>query len=86
MNPTDFNKPDKHPFTMMQGYRNAAEKESVLSWILIQHIEAGDWSPVKTEYEYDALVADGFLEWHGYHLYTLTTKAKGFLYAFFGKD
>jgi hypothetical protein len=81
---TDFNKPDRHPFGMMQGYKQAAEKEQILTWLLNQCVDAGEWVTIGGEC--DALVADGFLTDHGDNIYCLTNKAKGYLYAYFGKD
>jgi len=84
LNITQFNKPTKHPFEMLDGYKNAYEKELTLTHILAKCIEAGDFIPIKTKGRHSDLVYDGLLSEHKTK-YELTEKAKTLLYGFYGK-
>lgn len=80
-----LNRPEKHPFDMLRGYTNASEKEQVLTWILQQCIDAGEWIAVKTTHSHFTMVDDGLLTLVGERMYALTEKAKGLLYVHFHK-
>jgi len=86
MNVTDFKTPDSHPWGMLEAFKNASQKESVLSFILTKCIEAGEWIPVPTKYEHPTMVSDGLLEQVEEKTYSLTVKSKGLLYSFYGCD
>ena len=84
MTVNDFNKPDAHPWGMLEAFTNASQKERMLVFILTKCIEAGDWIPVASKFEHDSMVSDGLLEQVEEKTYSLTVKAKGLLYAFYG--
>ncbi len=82
-----FNTPDRHPYGMLEGYKNAAEKESVLALILKKCIEVSSLTnPVITVHLHPAMVEDGLLEEAGDRQYKLTKKAIGLLWAYYGKE
>ena len=83
----DFNAPETHPFGMLDGLINAAEKESVLFVILLKSIkDHGEFVPIKLNYGHPSMVSDGLLNEVGERTYELTRKAKGLLYAYYGKE
>lgn len=82
----DFVSPSVHPYSMMAAFKNAAEKENFLAWMLFQNISAGDWGPIPCESDWDVLVKEGFLAKHGDRSYSLNRKAKGYLYAYYGNE
>jgi hypothetical protein len=86
MNISDFNMPTTHPFGMCTGYDNANEKEHMLSVILSRCVQAGAFIPVETKYSHPTMVTDGLLKEVGERTYELTRKAKGMLYAYYGKE
>lgn len=69
-----------------EGLQHTAECESVLAWMLKQAIEKGSWEPIQTVHTHPSLVSAGLLKEEGDRLYSLTTKAKGLLYAHYGKE
>jgi hypothetical protein len=86
MNITLFNKPERHPYGMLDVYNHAHEKESKLAWHLVRCVEAGEWLPIESqEWIYDAMAEDGLLIDHG-EWYSLTAKAKGLLYGYYAKE
>lgn len=82
---SDFQMPNGHPFGMLDGLTNACEKEAVLTMILSRCIDAGGFIPIKTKFSHPAMVSDGLLS-ETPEGYLLTKKAKGLLYAHFGKE
>lgn len=82
-----FERPENHPFGMLEGFRfsHTSELESTLAWMLIQCIEAGEWIAIPTKYEYFDLVDAGLLEGDRAG-YRSTKRAKGLLYAHYGKE
>jgi hypothetical protein len=82
----DFVRPDKHPFDMLDGYRNAYEKESVLLLIFRNAWKSDNISqPCETQHEHPSMVEDGLLEEVEPHFYRLTTKSIGLLYSVYGR-
>lgn len=84
----DFKKPSRHPFGMCRGMNQASEKESFMCWFLRQCIKAGNINAeVKTRNDEDYMSGEhlGMLEKVSTKTYKLTIKAKGLLYAHFGK-
>ncbi|BAS55309.1 hypothetical protein NIES2135_54120 [Leptolyngbya boryana NIES-2135] len=87
LHPQDFEKPTKHPFDMLRGYRNACQKESLLAWMLSQCVEAGEWIAIPCQYQHDDLVKDEILiPTEQECCYRLSKKAKGLLYSVYGKE
>lgn len=72
------------------------QAEFLLIYMLTQSIEAGQWIAAKagnffTDNEYETLINRGLLKGmdikDGYYKkYELTTRAKGFLYAYYGVE
>jgi hypothetical protein len=81
-----FDTPSKHPYGMLEGYKNASEKESVLAVILTKCIEAGVFVAVETVHSHPSMVEDGLLKEVGECKYTLTTKAMGLLFSVYGRE
>lgn len=78
--------PKTHPFSMLDGYDHAFEKEQMLAWILQECINAEKWTVVTTSKSHPTMVDDGLLKKHRIgNRYSLTEKAKGLLYAYFHK-
>ena len=87
MDINSFNEPIEHPWQMLEGYKHATEKETLMSLILSECIEAGDLDKViMTEYSHPTMVDDGLLERVGEKRYKLTRKGKGLLYTVYGKE
>jgi predicted transcriptional regulator len=87
MDINSFNEPTKHPFEMLDGYKHACEKESIMRIILTKCIEAGNLDEtVTTKYSHPTMVDDGLLERVGKRRYRLTRKGKGLLYTVYGKE
>jgi hypothetical protein len=72
---------------MMQGYKNSTEKESQLAWALCECIRKGEWAeiPIEDFGWVESLAKDGFTSIED-GTFTLTKKAKGYLYAYYGKE
>ncbi len=83
---TDFEKPTKHPYSMLEKYQNAHEKEEILAYMLNRSIEQGSFEPIKLKYEHPTMVSDGLLEEKGEKVYKLTKKSIGLLYSIYGKE
>lgn len=81
---SEFKEPTVHPFGMLDGYKNAFEKESVLFFIFNQNFRGGVFEPVKTKHDHPAMVEDGLLKKTG-DQYELTQKAIGLLYSVYHK-
>ena len=81
MDISDFKMPEAHPFNMLEGYKRAYEKESVLALILIRCIKAGGIIPVQMAHNHPTMVKDGLLEKVANREYELTEKALGLLYS-----
>lgn len=83
-----FEKPTKHPYSMLAGQvrSHTNEKESMLAYILGECIEQESWDAVETTHEHPGMVREDLLYRVGDHLYTLTKKAKGLLYGYYRKD
>jgi len=86
MKTTDFEKPTKHPYSMLRGYENAHEKESILAYMLNKSIEQGSFKPLNFKYKHPTMVSDGLLKEQGEKMYQLTKKSLGLLYSIYGKD
>ncbi len=88
MKPSDFHKPEKHPWGMLDSFdiRNKYETEFFLCWMLIQSQEQESWEPIKTQQLHCRLVNIGLLKEVQPFLYQLTPKALGLLYTKFGKE
>lgn len=83
----DYKKPDSHPFGMMKGERHASEKESFMAYCLSQCLEAGNIdAEFKTVANEDGMAKIGMLKKVGDKTYRLTRKAKGLLFAHYGKN
>lgn len=83
----DYEKPKSHPFSMLEGEENASEKESFMAWCLSQCIKAGNLdAEFKTVANEDGMVGIDMLEKLGDKTYRLTRKAKGLLFAHYGKQ
>ena len=83
--------PVEHPWQMLDGLglEHTMESEQVLTWMLIQCIEAGEFRPVETKYRYPQLVKANLLVQVDTEIpikYILTKKAIGLLYGYFGKE
>jgi hypothetical protein len=85
MKPSDFNKPTKHPYGLLDGCKNACEKESWLCWALDQCINAGKWLKFDSNVVNYSLIEDGLLEHTGELQWSLSKKAIGLLYSVYGK-
>lgn len=81
-----FRDPEGHPAGMLDGCSRAFEKESLLTILLSECIKAGDWLPVKVDRRHSSMEEDGLLYYAGHGEYVLSRKAKGLLYAIFGKE
>ena len=88
MNVNLFERPEKHPFEMLAGCNlpHTMEAEQVLAWILDQCVKAGEFKPIQTRHKHPVLVEAGLLKEVGSRIYSLTKKAKGLLYGYYGKD
>jgi len=85
---TDFKKPDRHPYGMLDGQvTNACENETLLTWLLTQSLTAGEFGPIRCRYRHPGLVAKGYLVEHGEPGktcdYSLSNKSLGLLYGYF---
>lgn len=87
MNINGFEVPTKHPCGMLEGFHleHTYQSESLLAWMLNKCIEAGDFISVRTKFRHPGLVKAGLLEEDG-DGYKLTRKAKGLLWAWYGKE
>lgn len=87
MDINSFNEPTEHPFEMLDGYKHAMEKESVMRIILEKCFEAANLDEaVTTKHSHPTMVDDGLLERVGERQYRLTRKGKGLLYTVYGKE
>ena len=85
MDISDFSNPTEHPWGMLEGTKDAYEKEGNLAWFLMRCIQAGDiYVAIQTRLEHYDLVHLGLANREGPCLYTLTEKAVGLLYAYYG--
>ena len=82
---TIYNTPTSHPYSMLEGYKNAFEQESTLAWMLIKCIEAGKFIPIKLNKPFDMIQAGLVKEVDG-GCYELTDKALRILWAEYGKS
>ena len=70
---------------MLEGEKNASEKESFMAWFLGQCIEAGEINAeIKTRNDEDYMEGLGYLKKVQKQTYRLTTKSKGLLFAHYG--
>ena len=82
---SNFGNPTEHPWGMLEGTKDAYEKEATLAWFLMQCIQAGDiHAAIQTCLEHYGLVNHGLVNREGSCLYSLTKKAVGLLYAYYG--
>lgn len=82
----DFQISQEHPWGMLDGYKNAMEKEAVLQSILSQCVEQKDLKTAGfTIYRHPAMVKDDLLEEVKIG-YKLTVKSLGLLYSVYGKQ
>lgn len=88
LQPSDFEAPTQHPFGMLNGMglKNTHENEAFLASLLMICQKRGSWSSINTQHTHPALVTANLLEETGNFQYRLTRKAKGLLYAYYGKD
>lgn len=87
MDINSFNEPTEHPWQMLEGYKHATEKETVMHIVLKGCFEAGNLDePVTTKHSHPTMVDDGLLERVGEKRYKLTRKGKGLLYTVYGKE
>ena len=86
LKPSDYHKPDRHPFGMLAGQRlsHTSEAEWLLTWMLVQCQEKGSWAIISTDYTHPGLVDAGLLEEVGDRQYRLTRLSRGLLYAYYG--
>jgi len=84
VNISEFRRPESVPIGLLEGYRHAFEKETVLAIILGKCIEAGGFVAVETKHDHPKMVEDGLLEKVGDREYKLTKKAIGLLYGEYG--
>ena len=83
----DYKKPDSHPFGMLRGEQHASEKESFMAWCLSQCIKSNNLdAEFETVANEDVMVTIDMLEKVADKTYRLTRKAKGLLYAHYGKS
>ncbi len=83
---TEFNKPEEHPWEMLDNYNDASEKENCLAWMLGVCIDKGQWAAIEIGTQPIGLVEDGLLEQPYPGFYSLTPKAKGLLYGYYAKE
>jgi len=87
MDINSFNEPTEHPWQMLEGYKRAVEKETVMRIVLAGCFEAGSLDEaVTTRCSHPTMVDDGLLERIGEKQYKLTRKGKGLLYMVYGKE
>lgn len=82
----DFNKPEEHPYSLLEGYTHAFEKERTLAIILRGCCDAGDLdAAIETTHRHPTMVTNGLLLEAGERRYRLARKAMGLLYSVYGK-
>jgi len=83
---SDYEKPSSHPYGMLRGERHACEREAFMAWCLSQCIAANN---INAEFETadneDGMVEIDMLRKIKDKTYQLTRKAKGLLFAHYGK-
>lgn len=85
----DFKKPTSHPFGMLaeMHLQHTSETEGFMAWFLAQCIDAKDIdAEIKTRNCEDHMTGLQLLKKVSKKTYKLTTKAKGLLFAHYGKD
>lgn len=83
----DFEIPTQHPYSMLQGYSHASEKEEILALLLIWCHTENDLQASKVFiHSHPTMVEDGLLEETGEKTYKLTKKSIGLLYSVYGKE
>ena len=83
----DYEEPKSHPYGMMRGEHHASEKESFMAWFLRQCItERSINAKIKTIGNEDCMVKIDMLKKVANKTYQLTRKAKGLLFAYYGKS
>jgi hypothetical protein len=82
----DFEKPEKHPYGMLEGYINGYEKESVLAFIFKNSwLHDFMYQPCEMKYNHSSMVEDGLLDEVAPLTYRLTTKSVGLLFTIYGR-
>ena len=83
----DFVKPEAHPYGLLEGYRQAFEKENVLAIALKKCIELNAINATfETIHNHPTMVNDGLLTKVSDRRYCLTRKSIGLLFSRYGKN